>query len=153
MANEFPRSYRVADHIQRELAQIIRFQVKDPRISELMTIASVVVSRDLSVAKVYYTLLDAAEQKQTQEGLVKCSGFLRRKLSAGLSMRSVPTLKFYFDDSVERGNELSALIDDAVRSNTTDAESESEQQSGSEPDSASAAESGSGAAGDESRKS
>jgi len=130
MANEFPRSYRVADHIQRELAQILRFQVKDPRISELMTIASVVVSRDLSVAKVYYTLLDAAEQKQTQEGLVKCSGFLRRKLSAGLSMRTVPTLKFYFDDSIERGNELSALIDDAVRSNTTDADSPLQAESG-----------------------
>ena len=130
MANEFPRSYRVADHIQRELAQILRFQVKDPRISDLMTIASVVVSRDLSVAKVYYTLLDAAEQKQTQEGLVQCSGFLRRKLSAGLSMRSVPALKFYFDDSIERGNELSALIDDAVRSNTTDADSEANEAGG-----------------------
>ncbi len=129
MANEYPRSYRVADHIQRELSQILRFQVKDPRISEMLTISSVVVSKDLSVARVYYTLLDEAQQEQTYEGLQKCSGFLRRKLSESLTMRSVPTLKFFFDDSVERGNELSALIDQAVNSNTTQASSDPESKS------------------------
>lgn len=124
MANDYPRSYRVADHIQRELSQILRFQVKDPRISEMMTIASVNVSRDLSVASVYYTLLEPAEQAQTQEGLDRCSGFLRRRLSETLQMRSVPTLRFFFDDSAERGQRLSALIDQAVQTNTTPSEEE-----------------------------
>ena len=53
MANEYPRSYRVADHIQRELSQILRFQVKDPRISEMLTISSVVVSKDLSLSLIH----------------------------------------------------------------------------------------------------
>ena len=121
MANDYPRSYRVADHIQRELAGIIRLQAKDPRISEMLTIAAVEVSRDLSLARVYYTLLDAAEQQQTQQGLENSAGFLRKKLSEVLSMRAVPALRFYYDDSVERGNQMSALIDAAVDSNTTDA--------------------------------
>lgn len=119
MANDYPRSYRVADHIQRELAGIIRLQAKDPRISEMLTIAAVEVSRDLSIARVYYSLLDAAEHKQTQQGLEHSAGFLRKKLSDVLSMRAVPALRFYYDDSVERGNEMSALIDAAVESNTT----------------------------------
>jgi len=123
MANDYPRSYRVADHIQRELSEIIRLQVKDPRVSDMLTIASVELSRDLSVARVYYTLLDAAEHKATQEGLEKSAGFLRKRLSDTLSMRSVPALKFFYDDSIERGNEMSALIDAAVSSNTTEADS------------------------------
>ncbi len=130
MANDYPRSYRVADHIQRELAQILRFQVKDPRISEMLTISSVNVSRDLSVASVYYTLLDPAEQAQTQEGLERCSGFLRRRLSEGLRMRSVPSIRFFFDDSAERGQHLSALIDKAVQSNTTPPDSDNDADSG-----------------------
>ncbi len=134
MANDYPRSYRVADHIQRELAGIIRLQVKDPRISEMLTIAAVEVSRDLSVARVYYSLLDSAEQKQTQQGLERSAGFLRKKLSDVLSMRAVPALRFYYDDSVERGNEMSALIDAAVQSNTTAAESGAE--SGADSDDA-----------------
>ena len=85
----------------------------------MLTIAAVEVSRDLSIARVYYSLLDAAEQKQTQQGLEHSAGFLRKKLSDVLSMRAVPTLRFYYDDSVERGNEMSALIDAAVESNTT----------------------------------
>ena len=132
MANDYPRSYRVADHIQRELSQIIRVQVKDPRISDMLTISSVNVSRDLSVASVYYTLLDPAEQVQTQEGLERCSGFLRRRLSETLHMRSVPSIRFFFDDSAEQGQQLSALIDQAVQSNTTppDPDNEADNSSG-----------------------
>lgn len=130
MANDYPRSYRVADHIQRELAGIIRLQAKDPRISEMLTIAAVEVSRDLSLARVYYTLLDAAEQQQTQQGLENSAGFLRKKLSDVLSMRAVPALRFYYDDSVERGNEMSALIDAAVDSNTTASDDEVTQAPG-----------------------
>ena len=137
MANDYPRSFRVADHIQRELAGIIRLQVKDPRISEMLTIANVEVSRDLSLARVYYTLLDAAEQKQTQLGLENSAGFLRKKLSDVLSMRAVPALRFYYDDSVERGNHMSALIDAAVDSNTTDATDSETPADSADPDSSS----------------
>lgn len=89
----------------------------------MLTISSVDVSRDLSVAKIYYTLFDNDEKSETQQGLQASSGFLRRQLSRSLTMRSVPELRFIYDDSVEQGNRMSALIDDAMRTNTTAAES------------------------------
>ena len=65
MPSDYPRSHRVGDFIQRELAGIITREVKDPRLSPMLTISGVEVSRDLSVAKVYYSLFDAEEQKDT----------------------------------------------------------------------------------------
>jgi len=104
----------VGDFIQRELAGIITREVKDPRLSPMLTISGVEVSRDLSVAKVYYSLFDAEEQKDTQTALVSASGFLRNQLARQMNTRSVPQLRFFFDDSAERGAHMSALIADAV---------------------------------------
>lgn len=112
----------MADYIQRELAGLIRTEVKDPRVSPMLTIASVEVSRDLSVAKVYYTLLDADERAETQAALERASGFLRRQLARQMNTRTVPQLRFYFDDSAERGAHMSALIAEAVASNTTESD-------------------------------
>ena len=119
MPSDYPRSHRVGDFIQRELAGIITREVKDPRLSPMLTISGVDVSRDLSVAKVYYSLFDAEEQKDTQTALVSASGFLRNQLARQMNTRSVPQLRFFFDDSAERGAHMSALIADAVASNTT----------------------------------
>ncbi len=85
----------------------------------MLTIASVEVSSDLSNAKIYYTLFDRDEREETQEALVKAAGFLRRRLAASMTTRSVPTLRFYYDDSAEQGAKLSALIDKAMSTNTT----------------------------------
>lgn len=120
MANDYPRSHRVADFIQRELAGLIRTQVKDPRVSPMLTISAVEVSRDLTSAKVHYTLLDADEQAETQAALVRASGFLRRQLANQMHTRVVPQLRFYYDDSSAQGARMSALIADAVASNTTE---------------------------------
>ena len=119
--SDYPRSHRVADFIQRELSGMIRTDFRDPRVSPMLTVASVEVSRDLSVAKVYYSLLDPAERKETQAALKRASGFLRRRLAQEMQIRSVPELRFHYDDSAERGAAMSALIDRAVASNTTDA--------------------------------
>lgn len=119
MSSDNPRSHRVADFIQREIAGLIRGEIKDPRISPMLTIASVEVSRDLSVAKVYFSLFDPEERKETQAALERASGFLRRQLARQMSTRSVPILRFYYDDSAERGAHMSAVIADAVASNTT----------------------------------
>ena len=129
MAGTSPRQHRVADFIQRELSELIRTQLKDPRISPMLTIASVEVSRDLGVARIYYTLIDAAEAADTQEGLERAGGFLRSQIAKSLNSRSVPQLRFKFDDSAAKGAELSALIDNAVKSNTTDADDASEENS------------------------
>ncbi len=119
MPNDYPRSHRVADFIQRELVDLIRSDIKDPRVSPMLTISSVEVSRDLSSAKIHYTVMDESEREGTQQALTGAAGFLRRQLASRLNTRSVPALRFYYDDSIERGARMSALIDSAVASNTT----------------------------------
>jgi len=121
MPNDFPRSHRVADFIQREISELIRTEVKDPRVSEMVTVSSVEVTRDLGTAKVHYTIMnpEPGEREATEKALKNAAGFLRKKLSSRLNTRSVPQLRFYYDDSIERGAHMSALIDSAVASNTT----------------------------------
>ena len=130
MTSDYPRSHRVADFIQRELAGLIRTEVRDPRLSPMLTLASVEVSRDLSVAKIYYSLLDATEHKETQAALERASGFLRRQLARQMQTRSVPQLRFFYDDSAERGAHMSALIADAVATNTTDDDESDKDETG-----------------------
>ena len=108
------RSARIAEEIQRSLAELIRLEVRDPRVG-LVTLTGVELSRDQSHAKVFFTVLgpeSAAEQ--ALEGLGRAAGFLRSELSHQLTTRKVPELHFAFDDSVERGVRLSRLIDEAV---------------------------------------
>ncbi len=137
MPSDYPRSHRVADFIQRELSVLIRNELKDPRLSPMLTIASVDVSRDLSVAKIYFSVFDPEERDPSQEALTSASGFLRRQLARQMKTRTVPQLRFLYDDSAERGAHMSAVIADAVASNTTDDEN---------PDTAASAESDSDAA-------
>jgi len=109
------RSARIADQIQRELAELIRMELRDPRVG-LVTLTGVELSRDQSHAKVFFTVLgadSAAEEALT--GLQRAAGFLRSGLSHRITTRKVPELHFAFDESVERGVRLSRLIDEAVR--------------------------------------
>ncbi|MEM1114620.1 MAG: 30S ribosome-binding factor RbfA [Pseudomonadota bacterium] len=112
MAREYSRTQRVADHLQRELAGLIQHELRDPRLG-MVSLTSVDISRDLGHARVYYTVLNAdnsEEAKEVTEVLNRASGFLRSELSRDSSMRSVPQLRFYFDNSVGRGRELEDLI-------------------------------------------
>ena len=114
MPKEFSRTRRVGEQMQRELAQLIQQEIKDPRVG-MVTVSGVNVSRDLSLARIYVSLLD--DDKNTDEVLAvlqKASGFLRRELGKSMSLRTIPSLQFIYDDSIERGNRLSRLIDDAV---------------------------------------
>ena len=109
-----PRRERIAEHIQRELAELIRLELRDPRV-RLVTLTGVELSRDGSHAKVFFTVLGTeAEAKETLEGLQRAAGFLRTNLAHRLSTRTVPDLHFAYDASVERGVRLSRLIDEAV---------------------------------------
>lgn len=112
MAKEFSRTERVGDYLRRELALIIQREVRDPRLG-MVSITAVDVSRDISHARVHFTLLgsDTAEEaKPCTDVLNKASGFLRSALARDASMRSVPKLRFVFDSSVGRGRDLEALI-------------------------------------------
>ena len=129
MAKDYPRSYRVADQIQRELADLIRMEVKDPRVPALVTVAAVEVSKDLSHARVYVSMFDAPDRDEAVTALNNAAGFLRGKLGARIRMRTVPMLNFRYDEVQERGAQLSSLIDSAVSSNTTPAD-----EAGEKPD-------------------
>jgi ribosome-binding factor A len=121
MAQEYSRTQRVADQIQRELAVLIQQEVKDPRVG-MATVSAVEVSRDMGHAKVFVTVLgsDAADEIKTSvKALNNAASFLRGQLGRRMQLRTVPTLRFHYDDSLQRGNYLSNLIDQA-RSKDTD---------------------------------
>ena len=110
-----PRLGRIADQIQREVAELVRTEVRDPRVG-LVTFTGVELSRDQSHAKVFFTILggDPVIQEALQ-GLERAAGFLRSQLAHRLTIRKVPELHFAYDESVERGMRLSKLIDEAVK--------------------------------------
>ncbi len=114
MSKDFSRSLRIADQIQRELADLIQNEIKDPRVKQI-TITAVEVTRDYSHAKIFYTtLVHRDENSLVEEGLEHAKGFLRSNLSHRMKLRLVPQLHFVYDESVERGFRLSKLIDEAV---------------------------------------
>ena len=109
-----PRSARIGDEIQRELSQLLRDEIKDPRVGKV-TITHVEVTPDLSHAKVLVTDLAGREHAaDTVAALVHTAGFLRSALARRLSLYTVPQLNFVYDDTIESGLELSRLIDRAV---------------------------------------
>lgn len=119
MPKEFSRTQRIADQIQRELAQLVQTGLKDPRIG-MVTINDVRVSRDMGYADVYITVLTAEELnehseeiKVTLDVLNKAAGFLRNELGRAIQIRMVPHLRFYFDKTVGEGRRMSTLIDQA----------------------------------------
>lgn len=116
MPKDFSRTRRVSEQIQRELAQMIQQEIDDPRLG-MVTVSGVEVSRDLAVAKVFVSSLDEGEQlEQTLIVLKKAAGFLRRELGKRMSTRTVPELRFVYDETILRGNKLSSLIDKAIAS-------------------------------------
>ena len=106
------RQERASQQIQREIAELIRLELKDPRVG-FVTITDVEVTRDYSHAKIFYTLMQG-ENAETQDALTRSSGFLRSQLGKRINLYSVPQLHFVYDQSVEHGMALSALIDKAA---------------------------------------
>jgi ribosome-binding factor A len=108
------RPQRVGDQIQRELAELLRLQIKDPRIG-MVTVTAVDVAPDLSHAKIFVTHLGGSEQASAVvKALQHTAGYLRTELSHRLKLYTVPELRFFYDDSIESGIKLSQLIDEAL---------------------------------------
>jgi ribosome-binding factor A len=108
------RNNRIADQIQRELAELVRLEVRDPRV-RMVTLTGVELSRDKSHAKVFFTVMGSTDEVEAcAEGLNRAAGFLRSSLAHQLSTRTVPELHFAYDESIERGVRISKLIDDAL---------------------------------------
>jgi ribosome-binding factor A len=114
MPRDFPRSLRIAGQVQRELSDIIRLELKDPRVG-MITLTDVEVTPDGAHARVYFTLLgEPSRIDEAAIGLQHAAGYLRSQLAKRLKVRIVPHLQFKYDPSVERGARLSQLIDAAV---------------------------------------
>ncbi|MBC9071927.1 30S ribosome-binding factor RbfA [Thauera sp. CAU 1555] len=115
MPKEYSRSQRVAEQIRRELAELIRLEVKDPRIG-MISLTDVEVTPDYAHAKVFFTSMTGEEGlDEILAGLRRASGFLRRELGRRVRIHTTPELHFHYDKSLEQGSRLSRLIDDAVR--------------------------------------
>jgi ribosome-binding factor A len=113
MPRDFHRSRRIEDQIQRILSEIIRVDVRDPRLNGAV-ITAVDVTRDLSVAKIYFTSLDPAENGvELQSAFKSAMKFIRGRLARQLTVRAVPELRFQYDDSAQRGDAMDRLIEQA----------------------------------------
>jgi ribosome-binding factor A len=117
------RGLRVADQIQRDLSEIIAFELKDPRVG-MITITEVQVTPDYAHAKVFFTMLSDKKDdiKNTVSGLTAASGFIRGQLGRRLTIHTLPELHFVHDTSTARGIEMSKLIDEANANRAKDAE-------------------------------
>jgi len=117
------RGLRVADQIQRDLSEIVAYELKDPRVG-MITITEVQVTPDYAHAKVFFTMLkDSKEQvKNTVDGLSAAAGYMRGQLGKRLHIHTLPMLHFVHDTSTSRGMELSLLIDQANASRSLDDE-------------------------------
>jgi ribosome-binding factor A len=114
MPKEYSRSARVAEQIRRELAELIRLEVKDPRVG-FISLTDVEITPDYAHAKVFFTSMQGAEDVESVlTGLRRASGFLRRELGRRVRIHTTPELHFVYDRSVEEGTRLSALIDKAI---------------------------------------
>ena len=110
----FSRKDRVSEQIRRELSELIRTEIKDPRVG-MVSITDVEVTSDYAHAKVYFSTLAAKHQlSEVLAGLQRSAGFLRRELGKRISIHMTPQLNFVFDQSLERGADLSKLIQEAV---------------------------------------
>ena len=132
MGREFERTQRVSHFLHEELARLLQTTVRDPRVQQV-NLTGVDVSRDLSHARVFFTLMSdvsEAEQSEISGVLSKASGFLRSELAKSSSMRTVPRVSFRFDESVGRGRDMESLLREVRRA---DAKFHAESDTESDP--------------------
>lgn len=119
MPREFTRNQRLGNQVLRTLNELLRYETKDPRLDRV-SLSAVDLSRDLSVARVYFSILDPqADPLPVQQGLEKATGFLRSKLGQAIKVRHVPELRFEHDDSAAEGQRMADLIAGALDSDAS----------------------------------
>lgn len=134
MPKDFSRTSRLGEQIQRELASMIQFEMKDPRLG-MVTLNQVRVAKDLGYADIYFTVMGAQGEtdeqirRQTESILNDAAGYLRSELARILTTRITPALRFHYDETLERGHRLTGLI---RRARESDQQNASDDQSGSE---------------------
>jgi ribosome-binding factor A len=128
------RPQRVADEIQKELARLVQFELKDPRLG-MVTITGVEVTRDFAWADVWFTVL-SGDREKSQAALQSATGFLRTQIARAIKLRVAPQLRFRFDEAPSRGVEMSALIAEARQQDEARAKARGDEVAGSHDDDA-----------------
>lgn len=120
------KNTRVNGEVQKELSNIIRNEIKDPRIHEMTSVVSVEVAPDLKTCKAYISVFgDAAAQAETIAGLRSAEGYIRKQLARTINLRNTPQITFVLDQSIEYGVNMSKLIDEVNhKESTADKEAE-----------------------------
>ena len=107
------KNTRINEEVHRELSNIIRGEIKDPRVSSLCSVVAVEVAPDLKTAKAYISVLgDEKAQADTMEGLRSSAGYIRKLLASNINLRNTPEIQFILDQSIEYGVHMSRLIDE-----------------------------------------
>jgi len=138
MSREFKRTDRIAEQLQKELARLVQFSIKDPRLG-MVTVNHVKISKDLGHADVYITVLGKDSEAEVKEDLAvlnNAGGFLRREIGKSIKMRVLPQLRFRYDTSLVRGQMLTSLINQAMAEDGARS-SDSENSDQDKPDSVS----------------
>lgn len=119
------RANRIGEEIRKIISELIINGLKDPRINPMTTVNNVEVTRDLSFAKIYVSVLgDEEEKKDTIDGLNSAKGFIRKTISSNLDLRYTPQPIFILDESIEEGIRMSKLIDEINRKEDKDIKGE-----------------------------
>ena len=130
MPRDYPRSRRIEDQIQRLLSDVLRNDLRDPRFGGVF-ITAVRVSRDLSVARIFYSILQAdGRPEDLSEAFASAAGFLRSKLAKELTVRRVPELRFELDDTTANAAEMDKLISEARSRDSDDGEADESSADG-----------------------
>lgn len=112
------KNIRINEEVYRELANIVRGEIKDPRISPLTSVVAVEVAPDLKTCKAYISVLgDEEARKSTYQGLKSAEGFIRSQLAKRINLRNTPAITFIMDNSIEYGVKMSKLIEDVNKTN------------------------------------
>lgn len=110
------KNTRINGEVLRELSNIIRGEIKDPRINPMTSVVAVEVAPDLKTCKAYISVLgDAESQKNTLEGLKSAEGYIRRELARTINLRNTPQITFILDQSIEYGVKMSKMIDEVTK--------------------------------------
>jgi len=110
------RMTRINEEIQKEISDIMRLELKDPRVNTMASVLSVETTQDLKYAKVFISVLgDDAQKQEVMKGLKSASGFIRKELARRINLRNTPELIFHLDESVEYAIKMSKLIDEVSK--------------------------------------
>jgi ribosome-binding factor A len=110
------RQERINDEVRREIAEILRRELQDPRVASVITVTRADVTQDLKYCKVYLSVLGGEKEKtEAMQGITGATGYIRKLLAERVNLRQTPELQFIYDDAIERGIRISKLIDEVVK--------------------------------------